>query len=638
MRYLSSVILLTTLLGSSSVNYKVGFGQDKAKEPEKSKVESISSETELIAILKSDSPGEDKAMACKRLAIYGSGAAAAELGKLLSDEKLASWSRIALEAIPGKEADETLRSAIDTLSGRLLVGAINSVGFRRDQSAVELLIKQLNQVKDVDVAAAAAVALGRIGGNAASAALRASLNSGTDSVRSAAAEGCVLCAEQFLAGGNATMATAIYDEVRKAKLPTQRVVEATRGAILARGSEGIPLLLEQLRATDKAMFYVGLWMARELPGKEVAAALVAELDKAAPERAALIVTALADRKENLDLPTLIRLASKGHRDVRIAAMSAMSRFGNATCVEPILKIALEKDADLRSPAKEAIAAIPDDAVDKEVIARLPNATGDMQLFLIEVIGQRRIEATSELVKALESSDGSIRKASLEALGSTVPQKKISILIQQVVSPKVADDVAIAKQALETAAIRMPDREVCSAELAAAMTGASIATKSTLLEVLGAVGGEKALKALGEAAKGTDVQLKDVSSRLLGDWMTIDAAPVLLDLASTGPEDKFQVRAMRGYIRIARQFVMPDKARIEMCSKAMDASKQLAEKKLVVEIYSRYPSMGTLKLAIKALENPDLKADATQAAQKIAEKLGDKKEVQDLMKKAGIAKL
>src|SRR5262245_44684607 len=74
-------------------------------------------EKELIAALKSGAPAE-KAMTCKQLAVHGSGAAVPELAKLLSDEQLASWSRIALEAIPDKAADEALRNATYSLQGR----------------------------------------------------------------------------------------------------------------------------------------------------------------------------------------------------------------------------------------------------------------------------------------------------------------------------------------------------------------------------------------------------------------------------------------------------------------------------------------------------------------------------------------
>ena len=82
-------------------------------------------------------------MACKRLTVYGSPAAVPELAKLLSDAELASWTRIALEAIPGSEADSALRDACPSLSGKLLVGTINSIGVRRDQAAVEMLTEQL---------------------------------------------------------------------------------------------------------------------------------------------------------------------------------------------------------------------------------------------------------------------------------------------------------------------------------------------------------------------------------------------------------------------------------------------------------------------------------------------------------------
>jgi hypothetical protein len=109
--------------------------------------------------------------------------------------------------------------------------------------------------------------------------------------------------------------------------------------------------------------------------------------------------------------------------------------------------------------------------------------------------------------------------------------------------------------------------------------------------------------------------------LLGEWMTEDAAPVLLDLAKTA--DRYQIRALRGYIRIARQFVLPDQQRAEMCQKALEASQQPAEQKLVLEILKRYPNMASLKVAIKARQVPELKEDATQTALAISQKLKGK---------------
>ncbi len=58
---------------------------------------------------------------------------------------------------------------------------------------------------------------------------------------------------------------------------------------------------------------------------------------------------------------------------------------------------------------------------------------------------------------------------------------------------------------------------------------------------------------------SDNALKDTSSRLLGNWANVEAGPTLLELAQLPPSN-YTTRAMRGYIRLVRQFSMPDDQR------------------------------------------------------------------------------
>ncbi len=627
-QFTPSVVFLATCFMLATTPVWAGDGPKAS--PEK--------EGELIAVLRSDGPAADKAMACKHLAVYGSQEAVPDLAKLLTDEKLASWARIALEAIPGQAADEALLKALDTIQGKLLVGTINSIGVRRDASAVDPLTKRL-QDADAEVASAAAVALGRIGNAAAAKSLRQVLATAPVQVRSAVAEGCVLCAEQFTSAGDDAEAIKIYDEVRQAEVPQQRILEATRGAILSRKQEGIALLIETFQSTDKGLFQIALSTAREFPGRKVDEALAAELVRATPERASQVLAAMADRKDTIVLSAVLKAAASGPKQVRIAAIEALGRVGDLSCLSPLVKIALEADADLVQSAKTALAHLPGENVDKEIIARLAKAEGKVYPLLIEAVGQRRIDAMPALLKAVEHSDKAVRSAALTALGTTVPAKSLSVLVKQVVSPKNADDAAVAQQALKAACIRMPDREACAEELATALNRSPVATKLALLQILGAVGGTKALNTIGAAAKSTDAQLQDASSRLLGEWMTIDAAPVLLDLAKNGPGDKYQVRAMRGYIRIARQFVMPDQQRAEMCQNAFAAAAHTAEQKLVLDIVKRYPKIEMLKVAAKAIQVPELKEEATQVVLLIAQKSGGKQaEALELLSKIGLDKV
>jgi hypothetical protein len=138
-----------------------------------------------------------------------------------------------------------------------------------------------------------------------------------------------------------------------------------------------------------------------------------------------------------------------------------------------------------------------------------------------------------------------------------------------------------------------------------------------------MGGPKALETLATTAKTGNDQLQDTATRVLGEWMSADAGPALLDVAKNVDSDKYQVRALRGYIRLARQFEMSDQERALRCEKALAAAKRIDEQKLVLQVLERYPSADTLKVAVKAQETPELKEEAANVASAISRKLNDK---------------
>ncbi len=99
---------------------------------------------------------------CRQLARIGTAAAVPELSQLLDDEQLAHPARVALEAIPDETAVTALRLALERVDGRRQTGIMQSLGTLRDADAVPRLVELLRDA-DPEVAAAAAMALGRIG-------------------------------------------------------------------------------------------------------------------------------------------------------------------------------------------------------------------------------------------------------------------------------------------------------------------------------------------------------------------------------------------------------------------------------------------------------------------------------------------
>lgn len=597
-----------------------------------------SPEAELIAILQGDGPEADKALACKFAAVNGSPAAVPAVAPLLKNPRLASWARIALEAIPGDEAAAALREATGTLDGRLLTGVITSLGVRADAAAVPLLAGKL-AAEDAEVAAAAAWSLGQIATPEAGLLLAGALEkAGSPARLDAVAEAAVLCAANLDAAGKGEEAVALYGVVRAADVSEQRRAEAIRGTIIAKGREGIPLLVETLASPTKRLANMAVFTARDLGRGDAAdATLAAEVDSAllkaidaasagnAVPRAVLLIDVLAERnaggaREPVVAALTRMLSASSPKPLRLAAIEALGRAGDAAVVGPLLVAAADEDPGIADTARAAVASLPGEAVNREIVARLQGADAKILPVLVELVGRRRIAAVAALLPLASHPDEKVRTATIVALGPTVDLANLEVLVAAATAPKSPAEGEAARAAVREASVRMPDRDGCASKLATALEKAPAEAKVMLLDVIGEVGGTKAVETMATVARSGDEALEDAATRLLGKWMTADAAPVLLSLATAEPGGKFKTRALRGYIRIARQFVLPDGERADMCRKVLAVAQEDADRKAVLEILVRYPSGATLAVAEEAAKLPGLEGEAVKAANEIRAKV------------------
>jgi HEAT repeat protein len=176
-------------------------------------------ETRLGEILETDATFDAKQFVCRQLRLIGSARVVPKLAKLLTDPRLSCMARYALESIPDPTADQALRDALKTTRGELLIGVINSIGQRADKEAVPGL-KLWLAFKDEQISAAAAAALGRIGGPKAMDALR--IFAGSTEPRSL--DAVLRAADSLLAEGLSVKAGRIYRTVYhnlKASLTTR---------------------------------------------------------------------------------------------------------------------------------------------------------------------------------------------------------------------------------------------------------------------------------------------------------------------------------------------------------------------------------------------------------------------------------
>jgi HEAT repeat protein len=196
--------------------------------------------TELAALLAGKEASEfEKAKACQRLAQVGGRDAVPALAGLLTDAKLSHYARYGLEPIPDRSADTALRAALPKVQGDVLIGVINSIGFRRDAEAVAPLSK-LMLASDMDVARAAASAIGHISGQAAAKVLTDGLSKTRGPVRTAVADACLVCAERLLAAGQRDSALALYNVLTARDIPKPMRLAAMHNIIAAETSLSRP--------------------------------------------------------------------------------------------------------------------------------------------------------------------------------------------------------------------------------------------------------------------------------------------------------------------------------------------------------------------------------------------------------------
>lgn len=585
-RYFNSIVILLWIAVSART-----YAQDTSVGDAK--------ENELIAVLQSDAAKGEKAITCKRLAIYGTDRSVPSLAPLLGDKELSSWARIALEAIPGPAADAALREALNQLEGRLLIGVINSIAVRRDVDAVAVLARKIRD-KDANVASAAAVALGHIGGTQAEKTLRQALADSPSGIRSAVAEGCILCAERFLQDDQAAQAVALYDTVWQADVSDQRHLEAIRGAILARGTAGIPLLIEQLRSADVKKLGIGLRAARELSGLEVTEALATELTNLPSEHQPLLLLALADRKDAAVLPTVLKAAESPTKDLRLTAIKILIRLGDVSCVPVLLKAATETDTQLEEAALETLIRLSGKEVDAEVVARLGKARGKLLRVLIEAAGQRQIAAALPVVvSSLTDADKGIRSAAVRTVSIIGQAPQTENLVQLLQDSKYADE----REGLKKSLLAICGRHglPCSPYLQPLIEGHDSKLHVTGLRALAIIGGSDALEAVQNAIRNAEASVRDEAVRILSTWPNNwpddgAAGQALLTLARSAGKNTHQVLSLRGYLQFLRVTkTLKDDQKVAKVIDILPDIKRPEEKRLAIAALATASSPSALDL-------------------------------------------
>jgi HEAT repeat protein len=592
MRYFVLCTLFTLLLGFSVFAQP---GQPSAEETEKNLkiLQKIFSNGQNEKI--SDEQLHTASEAIRQLTQLGTAAAVPELKKLLDIEQLNTVVRTALTNIPHNAGISALRESLAVLQGKNLAGVVESLGSVRDENSVNAIIN-LTGSADPIVVKSAILSLGKIATSESVDALLKILADTNSKYRADAADAALLAAEQILAINQKTAALKIFETLKNYKEFSAVQIAAARFSILLDEDKGLPLFVELLTSNDNQQWKLVLAIANQLQSPRTGKLILGNLASLPNDKKAALLEIIGIRKDTAVVDALIQYASGDELLTKTAAVKALGRIGDLKGIDVILSAVGSSDETLAAAGKESLSLLQGTEFNTTIVKILDSKEKVLRLAALQVIGERRIkEGTAKTKQLFGDTDADIRTTAYRVFSQSIvaTTADLELLLNRfqdgVKKNRPETEQNELREALKTVCRKIPVRDesvVVIEKLLQKPDVSALGYKEFLLELLFFVGGEKAGKAIADAARSPEEAVADQATKLLGQWSYPDVAPYLIDLAENHPAEKYRIRTLRGYIRIIRQMGLPLEQKAEMIQKAEAVAKRDDDKKLIAETKSR----------------------------------------------------
>jgi HEAT repeat protein len=574
-------------------------------------------EKALLAALKSpEATVAAKESICRLLTNVASCASVTELSALLAVEQVQDAARGALQGLPCPEVDKVFRDSLITLKGPARLAMVSSIGARRDQGAVALLAGLLNN-PDPKVVEVTLAALGRIGGEPAATLIKQTV--AIQTLETAKADAYLKCAESFSREGQPSRAETIYQEILKE--PTSGSAAragALRGLVLIRREAGLDQLLESLKGEDLELRQAAARLVNKVPGPTATQKILGVLPAVPADTQVFLIAALADRADPAALPELKKQAESSFQPVQIAALEALGKLGDQTCVELLFK-ASKRPEPAGATAAESLRFLRGPAVNDSIARYLQDPDPPLRLLALRTLAARRFPAADDrALEMLADKDVRVRLEAWRTLGSTGPSSSLPRLVSEMLKLSEPREQQAAEQAVQSVAVQLPEPNRVQ-PLIDAWEDANSSQRCSLLRALGRIGGPTAFGTLRAALTDNDPAVQDTAVRVVSDWGDDTMSADLIKLAKTAPNQAHRILGLRGYVRLARSAEgRKAEERVAMFHEALGIAERAEEKKLVLGALGGVGSVEALDLVEPLLADQVLKNEAQAACLRLAQ--------------------
>jgi HEAT repeat protein len=584
-----------------------------------------SPEDGLIAVLTSTASVADKDAACRELKIVGTEKSVPALAALLTDDKLAHPARFALESMPYAPAGAALRDAVGKTKGLIRSGMIDSLGERRDASAVPVIAPALND-PDNRVVAAAAWALGKIGTTDAAAALRTAHDKADGPRRATIGQGLVLCANNLLKAGKAQDAMTVFFGASAFAKSTNARSAALVGIIRAMGPGRAPSVFGYLAGDDPAFRAAGASILPDLSTDELCV-VAAGLGKLPPSSQIAVLSAARIRGDQKLLPIAHDALKGGNEAVRVAAIRALGAVGDISVLPQLVQCAA-KEGDIGKAAQASIAMLKGRDIDAKIIAFLKGEKdAERRAAWIDVIAFRHPGGAVDVLTAEAlHADPIVRGHAMTALAQVAAPNDLAGLLAGVVAAQPGAERDSAERAVVLLLAPLKPAGQRAVQVFAAID-ASPGDHLLLLPLAARFGSPAARQRVMAALADRDPKVHETGLHALCNWPNAGVAEELLQQIDAAKEPALRTMLLRAYTRVvstpaqganaAKNAAQKDAQRLAGLKRAMDLAQQDEERAYILQRASAVRTLASLRFVLPYVDQPALAEPACAAVAELA---------------------
>ena len=304
--------------------------------------------------------------------------------------------------------------------------------------------------------------------------------------------------------------------------------------------------------------------------------------------------------------------------LKSTAISSAVLIGDNKILDDLLGIINTATEEVLDAIKSALLTMDGNDVGNKVAEALPGATDEAKVALIQVLAARpSAQYMDILLGEVASSNNEVKNTALSALHQLASPAHLDELVSLLKRLDNAEELKLVQKAIIAANSQQRDK--------AQQTDWALKTLETLAKdkqiylygVLASTGGATALASLNEIYQQGDVTQKKAALAAIANWKDAEAMDVLFNIAKNDISRENADLALEGYINLIGTSSHKAEGKVLLLRKALDIAKSTANKQLVLRELSQYPTLQSLIVVGRHLDDPEVQQQAARSAMSIA---------------------